>query len=122
MFDEERRGGVVVVDAEGRAVGIFTERDVLYRTALEEIDPGTPIAEVMTRSPETLAVDARVAEAIDLMQSGGYRHIPLVDSTGRHAGILTSRDVVRHIASYFPEIVLNLPPHLHQLFERPEGG
>lgn len=122
IFDEEGLGGVAVVDADDLVIGIFTERDILYRTALEKIDPETPIAEFMTRAPETLAVDAQVAEAVGVMQRGGHRHVPLVDSTGLHAGILTSRDILRHIASHFPEAVLNLPPHLHQRFRRPEGG
>lgn len=120
LLEEESRA--VVVCESGRVAGIFTERDVLYRTSLEGIDPATPIADVMTRDPESLPVTSRLADAIRAMTEGGFRHLPLVADDGRFAGVLTSRDVLRFVADHFSEAVLNLPPRLHQKMRRPEGG
>lgn len=53
----------VLVTDQNRLVGIFTERDILYRTALEG-DPEAPIGELMTRELVTLRSDQRVTEAI----------------------------------------------------------
>jgi CBS domain-containing protein len=114
-------GSVLVCEGE-QVRGIFTERDVLYRTALEEIAPETPVADLMTREPLSLEPGARVAEAVALMTQRGYRHIALVDAAGRCVGLLASRDVLRFIADHFPEAVLNLPPHLHQTIPTPEGA
>ena len=120
-LDEQRPGAVVVRDGD-RVTGIFTERDVLYRTALEQPDPATPIGELATREPVTMRPDQRLAEAIETMASKGYRHLPLVDADGREAGLLSSRDILAFIAEHVPESVLNLPPKLHQTMTSPEGG
>jgi signal-transduction protein with cAMP-binding, CBS, and nucleotidyltransferase domain len=119
---EECRRGAVVVTQEGRVKGIFTERDVLYRTSREELDPATPIAQLMIAEPQTLNPEESLAEAIHAMVEGGYRHIPLVDERGHYAGLMSSRDVLRFIADHFADAVLNLPPRLHQHLSRPEGG
>lgn len=114
--------GAIVVLEDTRIVGIFTERDVLYRTALEDLDPDTPIEELMTPDPTTIAVSERLAAAVRVMTERGYRHVPLVDGEDRYLGLLASRDVLGFIADHFPEAVLNLPPHLHQKMLTPEGG
>ena len=53
---------------------------------------------------------------------GGYRHIPVVDDDGHQVGLLSSRVILSFIADQYPESVLNLPPRLHQVLTRPEGG
>src|SRR5262247_2070810 len=106
-----RQAGVLVTDAQGCLVGIFTERDVLTRVVGRDLDARrTPLGEVMTRNPEALAASDRVAYAIHCMSVAGYRTIPLVDGEGRPIGVVTVSDVVRWLASLFPEAVLNLRP------------
>jgi len=106
-----RQAGVLVVDGEGRLSGIFTERDVLTRVAGQGRDPrSTRLGEVMTRQPEALTARDRIAYAIHSMSVAGYRTIPLVDADQRPTGIVTVNDVIRWLASLFPEAVLNLPP------------
>lgn len=121
LMDEEDASAVVIC-REDKPVGIFSHRDVLYRTALEELEPSTPIEELMTPDPVTLGLDDWMATAIRIMVEGGHRHIPIVDSQGCIVGILTSREILRFIADHMPEAVLNLPPRLHQVLPRPEGG
>jgi CBS domain-containing protein len=106
-----RQAGVLVVDADGRLTGIFTERDVLTRVAGPRRDPEkTPLAEVMTRDPEALTAGDRIAFAVHCMSVAGYRTVPLVDADGRPLGVVTVNHVIRWLASLFPEAVLNLPP------------
>ena len=121
ILDRQRRNAVVVCDGDA-VVGIFTQRDILYRTALEAPDPATPIGELMTRDPFTLRMDQKLADAIHAMTVHGYRNVPLVDGRGRWLGLLSSRNVLRYIAAHFPEAVLNLPPRLDQHLAKPEGG
>ena len=106
-----RQAGVLVVDPEGRLTGIFTERDVLTRVAGPGRDARqTALGEVMTRDPEALRPGDRVAYAVHSMSVAGYRTVPLVDAEQRPVGVVTVSDVIRWLASLFPEAVLNLPP------------
>ena len=108
---EKRRAAVVVVDAEGRLVGIFTERDLLRRVAVPGRDPRrTRLAEVMTRDPEVLAPDDLIAYAINRLHHANYRTIPLVDDQRRPLGIMTVNDIVQWLAELFPEAIVNMRP------------
>lgn len=85
-------GAVLVTDREGRLAGIFTERDAVNRVLAEGRDPDTtPLAEVMTRNPNTIGPDATAIDALRLMDDGGYRHLPIVKQ-GRLVGIVSRRD------------------------------
>ncbi|HVW39356.1 MAG TPA: CBS domain-containing protein [Pirellulales bacterium] len=89
--------GCVVVLREQQIVGIFSERDVLLRlnvNAAEHWD--RPVRDFMTRSPETVEADARIAFAVHKMDVGGYRHLPVV-SDGRIKGVISVRDILRYI-------------------------
>ncbi len=116
-----RRPAVLVRDGE-RLVGIFTQRDVLCRTAAEAPDPATPIGELATPAPRALAADGSLAQALDAMVEGGYRQVPLVDEAGRAVGLLSSRDVLAFVAGFVPEATLNLPPRLHQRLTTAHGA
>ena len=106
-----RRAAVLIVDGEGRLVGIFTERDVLTRVVGQGRDVQTTrLGEVMTKEPEALSPQDRICYAINRMNNAGYRTVPLVDEAGRPIGIVTVNDVVRWLAEIFPEAVLNLRP------------
>ncbi|MDH3404544.1 MAG: CBS domain-containing protein [Acidobacteriota bacterium] len=119
---EEEESVAVLVEEDGVLVGIFTERDVLDRTALEA-DPATPVGELMTRDDlVTLDAGQPITDAIAIMTARRIRHIPLVDADGKEDGMIGGRDVLRLIADYYPETLLNLPPRLHQRLTRPEGG
>lgn len=120
-FDEQRHGAAMICEGD-TVIGIFTQRDVLYRTAVEGLDPDTPVREVMSIRPVTIRLDQALAEAIEAMVEGGYRHIPVVDKDDHQVGLLSSRVILKFIADHYPEAVLNLPPRLNQAPRRPEGG
>lgn len=106
-----RRAAVVIVDAEGRLIGIFTERDVLTRVVGQGRDVRqTALREVMTRDPEALSPGDRICYAVNRMNNAGYRTVPLVDADRRPIGIVTVTDVIKWLAEIFPEAVLNLRP------------
>jgi CBS domain-containing protein len=108
---QNRRAAVVIVDATGRLVGIFTERDVLTRVmGAGRVARDTLLRDVMTPDPESLRPDDRIGYAINRMHAGGFRSLPLVDEAHRPIGIITVNDVVRWLAEIFPEAVLNLRP------------
>lgn len=120
VLDDEHSVAVLVCDDSG-LVGIFTERDILNRTALEG-DPETPIGELMNSIKASLTPDDRLAVAIEMMCETGYRHIPLPGNEGSKPGLVGGRDILKLIADYYPETLLNLPPRLDQQMTKPEGG
>lgn len=124
-----RRSGtgdsVFVIDRSGRLLGVLTERDIFGRLVggdVEPIDLAQPVETLMTTSPNHLHLDDRVRDAIDLMQTGRYRNVPLVDDANQLQGVIRPQDVLRYLAESFPEELLNLPPRPHQLMDRAEGG
>jgi CBS domain-containing protein len=111
MQSEHR--GVVLVTEDGtvhsRLVGIFTERDVLFRIVDQGRNPATlPLSEVMTPDPESLRDDQTIAEVLRMMSVGGFRHVPIVNSDGRPVHVIAVRDVVEFLVEAFPQEVLNL--------------
>jgi CBS domain-containing protein len=88
-----REGGVgaVLVLDEGRLVGIFTERDAVYRVMAANRDPHrTALGEVMTSAPKTVAPDESFGYALLLMHENGFRHAPVVED-GRPIGVISAR-------------------------------
>jgi CBS domain-containing protein len=96
----ERVGCLLVTDSDGRLTGIFTERDVLTKVALEVTDLSAhPVSRFMTHHPETIRPDHPLAHALQRMMVGDFRYLPLVDDEGRPTQITSSMDIVGHIAS-----------------------
>lgn len=86
-------GALMVVD-DGKLVGVFTERDALFRVVAEGRDTRiTRVAEVMTAHPQTIDPDQSFAHALHMMHEGRYRHVPVVEN-GRPVGMISARDAL----------------------------
>ncbi len=93
MMKAHNIGALMVVDGT-RLVGIFTERDALFRVLAEGRDPSvTPLAEVMTMQPSTIHPDAPFIEALRTMHRGRFRHLPVVEFD-RPLGLVSVRDAL----------------------------
>lgn len=85
---------VVVVDEDGRPIGIVTERDLLYRVLAEGRDASeTKLEEVASKPLITIEPDLTVGEAIALMIRNGIRRVPVMDR-GRLVGVVVMREVI----------------------------
>jgi CBS domain-containing protein len=83
-------GAVMVVD-DKRLVGIFTERDVVFRVVAKGLDARTTkLADVMTRDPQTTNPEDTYGRALLLMHENGFRHVPVIEN-GEPIGIVSSR-------------------------------
>jgi CBS domain-containing protein len=85
-------GAVVVLEGDFIAA-ILTERDVLKAVAAGK-DGSAPVAEWMTRHPDTIEPGDSTDHAASLMIHGGFRHLPVVDG-GQLVGIVSIRDLMR---------------------------
>ncbi|MEM9501246.1 MAG: putative nucleotidyltransferase substrate binding domain-containing protein [Pseudomonadota bacterium] len=95
----ERDVSTLAICEEGRLGGIFSDKDLRNRVVAPQLALDRPIADVMTTSPQTLGTHSAVAEAMALMASGGFRHIPLIDVDGYLAGILSATDILSAIGN-----------------------
>ena len=94
LLMKQRHVGAVMVVEEGRLVGVFTERDALFRVVAEGRDTkSTPLAAVMTHKPKTADPDQSFAYALRMMYDGGFRHVPVVEN-GKPVGIVSVRDAL----------------------------
>ncbi|WP_435419111.1 CBS domain-containing protein [Parerythrobacter aurantius] len=90
-----KRIGALPVMQDGAIVGIFSERDVIYRMA----DEGTAcldklVAQVMTAPPITVEKSARIDDALGLMTRRRIRHLPVTDN-GAFVGFVSIGDLVK---------------------------
>jgi CBS domain-containing protein len=116
---------VFVTDGDNRLVGVLTERDIFGRLVGGDVGPidlDQPIESLMNREPRHLHLEETIGDAIDLMQTGRYRNVPLLDEEDHLVGVIRPQDILRYLAEAFPQELLNLPPRPHQQMEMPEGG
>jgi CBS domain-containing protein len=96
--------GVLVTDDE-RLVGIFTERDLLYRVAAPGLtSKSLALGEVMSADPVALSEDATISYAINHMGFHGFSHVPILDHSGRPVALLDIRDVTNHLSGVFDDL------------------
>ena len=96
LLAERRIGAVVVLGADGRVVGILSERDIV-RVISERGAGGMQeqVAQVMTRKVVSCTLDETIHSIMERMTAGKFRHVPVIEQ-GRLAGIVSIGDVVKH--------------------------
>ena len=86
-------GSIMVVDGT-RLIGIFTERDALFRVLAGSRDAATTrLADVMTPQPQTIHPDEPFLRALKMMHEGKFRHMPVVEFD-RPLGMVSVRDAL----------------------------
>jgi CBS domain-containing protein len=90
----EKRVGAILVVADEHLLGIFTERDALFRVIARGLEPkDTLLVDVMTPQPITIAPDKSFGLAMLVMHENGFRHLPVIDQ-GKPIGIVSARDAL----------------------------
>jgi CBS domain-containing protein len=95
ILSEQRIGAVLVLDAASQLLGIVSERDIVHQLAghgartLE-----MTAAQLMTRAVTTAGPQASVAEAMEIMTTGRFRHLPVTER-GALVGIVSIGDIVK---------------------------
>ena len=121
LMRKNRVGSVLIVE-EKKLVGIFTERDLLKKILAAGRSLGVPITAAMTSNPVSVNVRDSVRRAVERMQAGGYRHLPVVDERDHPVGMLSAKRIVRFLAEHFPSTVYNQPPDPSRVPDRAEGA
>ncbi|MEM1424650.1 MAG: KpsF/GutQ family sugar-phosphate isomerase, partial [Planctomycetota bacterium] len=89
-----RPGAMLIVDAQDRLVGIFTDGDLRRLVSDDPQRLGDPIDNAMTTSPRTLPDTALVRDAVRLVREHRQDEIPVVDPTGAPVRLLDVHDLL----------------------------
>jgi len=120
LLEEKHISGLPVMDDEGQVVGVVSEADLLFKEKsirlplyltfldsiiyLESLDKfkhqlqkslGMFVADVMTDKPMTIAPDAPVSQAAELMLTKRINRLPVLDTVGNLVGIVTRNDLLK---------------------------
>jgi len=88
---EHRIGGIPIVDAQDKLMGIVTNRDLRF-----EKNNSRPITEVMTsENLVTVGEGTSLAEAEDILQENKIEKLPVVDENNTLVGLITFRDITK---------------------------
>ena len=90
-----RTGAIMLVDADGRLAGLFTDSDLarLFENREDRL-LDAPVAHVMTHAPVVIAPESRVAVALDVLRARKFSELPVVDEAGRPVGMLDITDLI----------------------------
>jgi len=112
MMAEKHVGALLVVD-DGYLVGIVSERDYARKVILMgRSSKDTFVREIMTANPLTIRCETSIDEAMRTMTDNRIRHLPVLDSHGHIAGILSVGDVIKWIVSSQEEAIAHLERYI----------
>lgn len=95
-FMAEKNVGAVPVLKGNDLVGVISERDVVRRVLLQDLDwNSTPVSEVMSAEPLTVVPDDDAEHCMLLMKQHNFRHLPVCEGT-RLLGFLSMRELLLH--------------------------
>jgi CBS domain-containing protein len=92
VLDQLNVGAAAVLE-DGELAGVFSERDVIRKCICKgQRTDELRVRDIMTANPKVIDIDGRLADALTIMEEGGFRHLPVIDN-GRTAGMLSMRDI-----------------------------
>ena len=94
LLAEKRIGSILIMERD-KVAGILSERDIVRTLANE--GPGCldgPVSRLMTAKVVTCTPGQTIADVMEMMTTGRFRHVPVLDD-GRVAGMISIGDVVK---------------------------
>ncbi len=91
LVEETETGGIIIVDASRRVVGIVTTRDMLF-----ESHNGRPITDIMTKKVVTAPLNTKMEDAEKILHEHRVEKLPLVDADGVLVGLITLKDIMKN--------------------------
>ncbi len=90
VVEETGTGGILIVDKDGKLIGIISTRDLLF-----EDNKDKPVTAIMTRDVHSAAPDTSLKDAERLLHEYRVEKLPLVDANGRVVGLITLKDIMK---------------------------
>lgn len=96
----DRGVGCLLITVEGRLAGIFSERDALMRLGPDAASlRDQPLVRYMTPDPAVIHAEDKIAFAMQQMDLGGYRHLPVMEGD-RPVSLISIRDILRYLTDH----------------------
>ncbi|MBK6863952.1 MAG: CBS domain-containing protein [Ideonella sp.] len=112
LMREHHVGSLVVVDAaaaDGKAVGIVTDRDLVLAVVAEELDPALfTVGDIMSTELVTAPASAGLIDATRLLHQHRVRRLIVTDDAGRVVGLAALEDILEALTREFGELVFAL--------------
>lgn len=97
LMENNRIGGIPIVDHQNKLKGILTNRDLRFENSSER-----PVTEIMTRTNLVVApIGTDLARAREILQANKIEKLPVIDDNDRLVGLITYRDIMK--LKDFPE-------------------
>jgi CBS domain-containing protein len=113
-------GCVIVVDADGKIIGLLSNGDLMHEFVGSTLPGDTPVDTIMTKAPFTATLELTVQEALEIFHSNPFRHLPILNG-GKIKGILSIRGLMGLICVHLPLQVMNLPHDISLIASRSAG-
>ncbi len=105
IMRDKRIAALIVVNDAGKLTGIVTERDVVFRAVAAGLDAkSAKVGEIMTANPDTLSPKDNASDALELMQTRRYRHLPVVDGD-KCIAVVSIRDLFASVKESLEESI-----------------
>ncbi len=108
----EKRIGALPVIADGKLVGMFSERDYARKVILKGLSSRrTPVRDIMVETVFTVTLDESVADCMQLMTERRVRHLPVLEGDTT-VGVISIGDLVNWIISAQEETIHYLEDYI----------
>ncbi len=113
LMTEQNIGALVVTEGDS-VVGIVTERDFLKKVVGAKADPDSiTVRDIMTPDPDTVTGDCLASQALQMMVSKGYRHLPILTDDGKPCGMVSVRDLYEAVQEGLKEDLTAVENYVH---------
>lgn len=88
-------GTLLILNEEKYPIGILTDRDLVTRVLARGMDGRrVTVGPIMTVNPRVVTEDTPIEEALGIMRAGGFRRLPVVNSSRQLVGVVTMDDIL----------------------------
>jgi CBS domain-containing protein len=100
----ENNLSALLLEQDHNLSGIVSERDILFKVVdrMENLDK-VKVKEVMIPGPSTQSLGSNVYDIIECMYQGRFRNVPIIDSSGQLAMLMTISDILDFIFDHLPD-------------------
>lgn len=110
--------GSIIVSQEGKPVGMLTERDIVTKVALQDLNSSKiSVEKIMTRPIITIEPEQIIDEAALMMSIYGIRRLVVIGKDGKLSGIVTTTDIASWLSRNddYKNNALNAIARLHNM-------
>jgi len=107
LMESKNVASLIVVDDDGRVLGVVTAKDIVTRVIARRLDPeSVKLRDIVSKPVTVVEPDTPLKNVINMMIGTGHGHIPVVDESGRPIGIVTVDDVLKFVPELLESIEL----------------